>query len=158
MDVSWNQLKGAAAAFDKQESPQILGQPQENLQGFDFVAIGTQGLIMLCDFLGQPERLGEHWKTTPEEAEGLARAIDGVMPDDFNVSPWGALFIAAGVFVAPRAAITMVQNKQKQKQPATAKPNQQQNTARPQPAALSHNPKPKTKSKPPAQAISSRNN
>jgi len=117
MDVTWSQLKTAGAAFDKREQPQMLGATLEKEQGFDFVGVATQGLVMVCDFLGHPQRLGAHWKTTPQEAGEFAQAIDNVMPEDFNVGKWGALFIAGGVFVAPRVAITMM-NKNKPQQPA----------------------------------------
>ena len=153
MDVTWQQLKSAGAAFDKQEAPQqVAGHTAEQSKGFDFVGMATMGIVQVCDFLGHPQRLGEHWKTTPKEAEGLAVAIDDVMPDDFAVGKWGVLAIAATAFAAPRAAITMM-NKNKPK--PQAKP-QTESKAQPQQAPAIEYKQPKES--PAAQAVSSRNN
>lgn len=153
MDVTWNQLKSAGAAFDKQEAPQqVAGHTAEQPQGFDFVGIITMGVVGVCDFVGTPQRLGEHWKTTPKEAEGLAQAIDNVMPEDFEVGKWGALAIAAAAFAAPRVAITaMNKNKPKPKSQPQSTPQ-----SRPQEAqSIEHKP---AKEAPAQQAVSSRNN
>lgn len=147
MEVTWQQLKSAGAAYDNKSAPQIPGQPQSEPQGFDFVAVGTQGIVALCEFLGQPQRFGEHWKTTPAEAEGLAKAIDGVLPDDFDVSPWGVLLISAGTFVAPRIIITKMQQATRKKHDSTRQSDDK-------PPAIEH--KKPAKEKPAANAVSSR--
>jgi len=153
MDVTWQQLKSAGAAFDKQEAPQqVAGHTAEQPKGFDFVGIAKMGIVQVCDFLGHSQRLGEHWKTTPEEAEGLAVAIDDVMPDDFAVGKWGALAIAVTAFAAPRAAITMMN---KNKSAPQEKPHAKPQTQPQQAPAIEHK---QPKESPAAQAVSSRNN
>ena len=124
MNVSWEQL--SAAGEQVQGQAPVMGASVKPPPGFDVVAALTTGIIVVTSFIAK--RPGnEHWQASPKEAEEIAGAIDGVLPDDIAVGPWGTLAIAVGSFTIPRVMVSKmnaaqaraVARKQAQGQPRT---------------------------------------